>query len=187
MSALHVACISMYTNFIIHTDVDVSCISVYVCILCRCWRFICQHANLLMCTNLLAYLCNFYWHKHCLHLCKQCVHLYLQVMSTLACVSMSYKCVRLPAHFATVHYNYSVCWYASIAYRNTTTILRCGQLIIVQSSFFFQNSIVKPFVFCLLCLAMPERKVHQLQLNKNNKQWGPENLVKTSRVEATIR
>jgi hypothetical protein len=86
MSTLHVACISMYTNFIIHTDVDVSCISVYVCILCRCWRFICQHANLLMCTNLLAYLCNFYWHKHCLHLCKQCVHLYLQVMSMLACV-----------------------------------------------------------------------------------------------------
>ncbi len=61
MSTLHVACISMYTNFVLHTDVNVSCVSVYICIVCWRWWFIRQHANLLMRTNLLAYLCNFYW------------------------------------------------------------------------------------------------------------------------------
>jgi len=97
-------------------------------------------------------------------ICNQCVHQYVQVMYTLACVR--------------------ICVYRLMKYNNQPSLLwtidHCPIVI------FFLYSIVEPFILSFL-VEQCQKKIHRAQVKQNNKQWGRENLLKTYQVEATIR
>jgi len=135
------------------------CHFTYVCTICWRWWFICQHTNLLIRTKLPPYVI-----FTNISICNQCVHQYVQVMSTLACVR--------------------ICVYRLTKYNNQPSLLwtidHCPIII------FFLYRIVEPFVLSFL-VEQCQKKIHQAQVKQNNKQWGRENLLKTYRVEAMIR
>jgi hypothetical protein len=140
-------------------DVDISCVSVYICIICWRWWFIHQHTNLLIRTKLPTYVI-----FTDISICNQCVHQYVQVISTLACVR--------------------ICVYRLTNYNNQPSIL--WTIDHCQFVIFFITALSNPS-FCVFLVNQCQKKIHKVQVKQNNKQWGRENLLKTYWVEATIR